>query len=92
MTKIEDKKAVQPAPEKVRQSELGMFLKLVEEDKPIEEFESLIDLADRVSQDFNVECTAFDLETFFNLDEDLTDEAFEVESRKQQFYGGYNNV
>ena len=73
--------------ERVRQSELGLFLKLIAEDTPIEEFDTLVDLAKRVSIDFNVDCIALDLETFFNLD-DLPDENFEVESRKQQFYRG----
>lgn len=74
--------------DKVNQSQLGVFLKLIAEDTPLEDITSLIELADRVSENFDVICTPLDLEMFFNLDDGFTGENFEVESRKQEFYKG----
>lgn len=88
MTKIKMKKVIKLR--KVRQSELGLFLKLINEDTPLVDISSLVELSKQVSDSFDVLCSVTDLETFFNLENELPDENFEVESRKQQFYkGGY---
>ena len=78
----------QTSPEKVSQSQLGMFLKLINEETPLGEIPSMGELAKTVSENFDVECTSVDLEAFFELDSGLPDENYEVESRKQQFYKG----
>jgi hypothetical protein len=70
----------------VRQSELGLFLKLINDDTPLETISSFIDLSKRVSENFNVICKPSDLELFFNLENNLPDENYEVESLKVEYY------
>jgi hypothetical protein len=71
---------------KVRQSELGLFLKLINDDTPLETIPSFMDLSKRISENFNVSCSLSDLELFFNLENNLPDENYEVESLKMEYY------
>jgi hypothetical protein len=70
---------------KVHQSELGLFIKLIHEDTPVEDIKSKEELATRISAEFNVTCTEEDIITFYNLD--VIDEDLEREDRFAKAYG-----
>ena len=71
---------------KINQSQIGMFIKLTEDVKPLEEFSSLDELANFISIDFSVDCKAEDIKNFMELDNNLLNENYELESKKV-YYG-----
>ena len=76
----------QEVKKRVSNSQLGIFINLVEQDTPIEEFTNLNSLAKHISIEFDVDCRAQDIEKYMNLDVFVEDN-FEVESNKIEYYG-----
>lgn len=64
---------------RVSQSQLGMFINLIHKDVPAEDILDMVHLAKLVSEGFNVDCKASDIETFYELDN--WQENFEIESK-----------
>ena len=71
--------------DRVKSSQLGMFMKLVEDDIPMEEFTCLTHLAKHISAEFDVDCRCADLEKYLSLDSGLVNDNFEVESRRVEY-------
>ena len=65
--------------ERVKQSQLGMFINMVHKDVPSEDIMDMVHLAKLVSENFNVDCQAKDIEQFYELDN--WQENFEIESK-----------
>lgn len=66
---------------KVLTSQLGVFIRLIKADNPNITRENL---CKEISQEFDVECTLEDLETFYAIS-DVLHEDYELESRKIQY-------
>lgn len=69
--------------ERVHQSQLGTFINLVHMDVPAENIVDMVHLAKLVSESFDVDCRASDIEQFYELDN--WQENFEVESKKIEY-------
>ena len=59
--------------EKVRQSQLGLMIKLVSSKVPFDERPTYGDLAKCIEEEFNVICSADDIVSFYDLDRDMED-------------------
>jgi hypothetical protein len=79
-------KVIEKNVDRVKQSQLGLFIKLIEEDSPLEEMPSMCTLSKLVSENFDVDCQPADLELFFSMNNLILDEDYETESRKQIYY------
>ncbi len=69
--------------ENVKQSQLGMFINLIHKDVPAENIMDMVHLAKLISEGFNVNCQARDIEQFYELDN--WQENFEIESNKIEY-------
>ena len=67
--------------DRIKSSQIGMFMKLVEKDVPIEEFTCLSHLAKHISAEFDVICEASDLERYLALENNIVNDNYEVESK-----------
>ena len=54
--------------ENVKQSQLGMFINLIHKDVPAENIMDMVHLAKLISEGFNVNSQARDIEEFYELD------------------------
>jgi len=70
--------------ENVKQSQLGMFINMIHKDIPAENIMDMEHLAKLVSENFNVNCQARDIEKFYELD-NWQDENFEIESKMIEY-------
>jgi len=74
--------------QQVKQSQLGLFIKLINEKSNPENILTMHELAEEISNEFNVCCSASDIEKFMMLDNYLElEERYEIESRKIEYYG-----
>ena len=73
--------------DRVKSSQLGIFIGLVEKDTPMEDFSNLDELAKHISVEFDVNCMASDLEKYLSLDSEMPIDNFELESKKIEYYG-----
>ena len=77
MNKITSKECRQ-----VRQSELGLFINKIDDGTYLDT-RTLTDLADAISEEFDVLCTGKDLEVFYNLEN--FDEELEQAHRRIEY-------
>ena len=64
-------------------TQLGTFINLVHMDVPAENIVDMVHLAKLVSESFDVDCRASDIEQFYELDN--WQENFEIESKKIEY-------
>ena len=71
--------------ERIKSAQIGMFIKIIESDIPIEEFSDLNSLAKHISAEFSVICDESDLKDYFALGNIIVEENYEVESKMIEY-------
>lgn len=77
------KKSKTESKKRVEQSQLGAFINLIHTETPAENIVDMVHLARLVSEEFDVDCRASDIEQFYELDN--WQENFEIESNKIEY-------
>lgn len=77
------KKTKNDVKKRVQQAQLGTFINLIHMDTPAEDIVDMVHLARLVSEEFDVDCRASDIERFYELDN--WQENFEIESKKIEY-------